>query len=192
MSENKCKWKEKKCQSFSFTGVPSFLCSTRSFISKIGIPFTCRRLQASSVAGASVTFSHTSGIVTSHKCQSYMYIASLMFSVGYELRTKKMQAIHTWKVSMKSISQFPRKHFQWIVNLILRHKKFLCVKRNVERHFLIFCWPCISIYLFININQLDALNFIISLFQVSTCFEHMCLSSGGQNCIIRSLVSSYL
>ena len=33
---------------------------------------------------------------------------------------------------------------------------------------------------FININQLDALNFILSLFQASTCFEHMCLSSGGQ------------
>jgi len=30
------------------------------------------------------------------------------------------------------------------------------------------------IYLFLNINQLDALNFIISLFQASTCFEHMC------------------
>ena len=47
--------------------------------------------------------------------------------------------------------------------------------------FPIFCWPCISIYLFININHLDALNFIISLFQASTCFEHMCLSSGRQN-----------
>ena len=35
-------------------------------------------------------------------------------------------------------------------------------------------------YLFININQLDALNFIISLFQASTCFEHMCSSSGAQ------------
>ena len=46
--------------------------------------------------------------------------------------------------------------------------------------FLIFCWPCISIYLFININQLDALNFIRSLFQASACFEHMCSSSGGQ------------
>jgi len=30
------------------------------------------------------------------------------------------------------------------------------------------------ICLFISINQLDALNFIISLFQASTCFEHMC------------------
>jgi hypothetical protein len=29
-------------------------------------------------------------------------------------------------------------------------------------------------YLCININQLGALNFIISLFQASTCFEHMC------------------
>ena len=55
---------------------------------------------------------------------------------------------------------------------------------------LIFCWPCISIYLFLNIKQLDALNFIISLFQASTCFEHMCSSSGGQNCFIQSLVSS--
>jgi len=34
--------------------------------------------------------------------------------------------------------------------------------------------------LFININQLDALNFTISLFQASTCFEHMCSLSGGQ------------
>ena len=58
--------------------------------------------------------------------------------------------------------------------------------------FLIFCWPCISIYLFININKLDALNCIISLFQASTCFEHMCSSSGGQNCIIQSLISSHL
>ena len=35
--------------------------------------------------------------------------------------------------------------------------------------------------LFININELDALNFIISFFQASTCFEHMRSSSGGQN-----------
>ena len=28
--------------------------------------------------------------------------------------------------------------------------------------------------------------------RVSTCFEHMCSSSGGQNCIIQSLVSSHL
>ena len=34
--------------------------------------------------------------------------------------------------------------------------------------------------LFLNINQPDALNFIISLFQASTCFEHMFSSSGGQ------------
>jgi len=30
------------------------------------------------------------------------------------------------------------------------------------------------------VEQLDALNFIISLFQAFTCFEHMCSSSGGQ------------
>ena len=40
-----------------------------------------------------------------------------------------------------------------------------------------------SLRLFLNINQFDALNFIISLFQASTCFEHMCLLSGGQNLV---------
>jgi len=56
-----------------------------------------------------------------------------------------------------------------------------------QKSILIFCWPCISIYLFINIKQLDALNFIISSFMPlhvsSTCAdrqfcppddEHMC------------------
>ena len=47
-------------------------------------------------------------------------------------------------------------------------------------------------YLFINIKQLDALNFIISLFQPCTCYEYMCSSSGGQNCILQSLVSSHI
>ena len=46
--------------------------------------------------------------------------------------------------------------------------------------------------IYLNINQLDALNFIMSLFHASTCFEHMCSSSGGQNCIIQPMVSSHL
>jgi len=46
--------------------------------------------------------------------------------------------------------------------------------------------------IYLNINQLDALNFIMSLFHASTCFEQMCSLSGGQNCIIQHLVSSHL
>ena len=44
------------------------------------------------------------------------------------------------------------------------------------------------------INQLDAQNFCftISLFHACTCFEHMCSSPGGQNCITQPLVSSRL
>ena len=44
------------------------------------------------------------------------------------------------------------------------------------------------------INQLDARNFCfkISLFHASTCFEHMCSSSGGQNCFTQPLVSSHI
>jgi len=41
------------------------------------------------------------------------------------------------------------------------------------------------------INQRDAQNvcFTISLFHASTYFEHMCSSSGGQNCITQPLLS---
>ena len=51
----------------------------------------------------------------------------------------------------------------------------------------------LSIFILI-INQLDAKNFCftISLFHASTCFEHMCSSSGCQNCITQPLVSSHL
>jgi len=43
------------------------------------------------------------------------------------------------------------------------------------------------------INQLDGQNFCftISLFHASTCFEHMCSSSGGKNCISQPLVSTH-
>ena len=46
-------------------------------------------------------------------------------------------------------------------------------------------YPLQRAFLFLNINQLDALNFIISLFQASACFEHMCSWSEGQICIIQ-------
>ena len=48
----------------------------------------------------------------------------------------------------------------------------------------------LSIFIYY-INQLDALNFIISLFQASTCFEHHVLIVRRANCIIQSLVSSH-
>ena len=46
--------------------------------------------------------------------------------------------------------------------------------------------------IYLNINQIDALNFIMSLFHAPTYFEHMCSSSGGQNCTIECLASSHL
>ena len=39
---------------------------------------------------------------------------------------------------------------------------------------------CASQYIYLNIKQLDALNFIMSLFHASTCFEHTCSSSGAK------------
>jgi len=44
------------------------------------------------------------------------------------------------------------------------------------------------------INQLDAqtFGFTISLLYASKYFDHMCSSSGCQNCIVQPLVSSHL
>ena len=52
----------------------------------------------------------------------------------------------------------------------------------------------VPVYLFISINQLDALNFIISLFQASTCFEHMCSKhvEAWNKLIIKFSASSWL
>jgi hypothetical protein len=52
-------------------------------------------------------------------------------------------------------------------------------------------YPKVYSNFYLNINQLDALNFIMSLFHASTCFKHMCSSSGGQNCTVQPLVSSH-
>jgi len=41
-------------------------------------------------------------------------------------------------------------------------------------------------------NLMHKICFTISLFHASTCFEHMCSSSGGQNYITQPLVSSHL
>jgi len=45
-----------------------------------------------------------------------------------------------------------------------------------------------SIYIYVNINQLDALNFMMSLFHASTCFQHLCSISA----YIQPVVSSHL
>jgi len=53
--------------------------------------------------------------------------------------------------------------------------------------------PTVHLSIFISVfNQLDVQKFCftITLFHASTCFEHMCSASGGQNCITQPLVSS--
>jgi len=60
---------------------------------------------------------------------------------------------------------------------------------NVTHYFDVFLTVHLSIFISV-INQLDVqyFCFTISLFHASKCFEHMCSSSGGQNCITQPLV----
>jgi len=74
---------------------------------------------------------------------------------------------------------------KWNQNIIFYNNKFEFFDVLLTVHLSIF----ISV-----INQLVTQNFCftISLFHASTCFGHMCSSSGGQNCITQHLVSSNL
>ena len=69
----------------------------------------------------------------------------------------------------------------------------ICPLSDISLLFYVLLTVHLSIFILV-INQLDAQNccFTISLFHASTCFEHMCSSSGGQNCIIQPLESSHL
>ena len=56
---------------------------------------------------------------------------------------------------------------------------FCCIKHYIFWYFA----DHASQYIYLNINQLDALNFIMSLFHASTCFEHKC--DDTRDCIVQ-------
>ena len=132
-----------------------------------------------------------------------MNICRLFFSMSSEISPSTVPTF-----SCASILR----HIQQIV------KKFVLLwKLNIYQSFDVLLTVHISIFISV-INQIDTQNFcfIISLFHASTCFEHhvliirrsklhytassiittcfehMCSSSGGQNCITQPLVSSHL
>jgi len=83
--------------------------------------------------------------------------------------------------------------------ILIKHFLTLCPRRapgsqNQKTNLYIYFFDVlltVHLSIFISvINQLDAQNFCftISLFHASTCFEHMCSSSGDHNCITQPLV----
>jgi len=70
---------------------------------------------------------------------------------------------------------------------------FYVVRDCLSLYFDVLLTVHLSIFISV-INQLNAQNFCftISLFHASTCFEDICSSSGGQNCITQPLVSSHV
>jgi len=84
------------------------------------------------------------------------------------------------------VSSFDKLHRRLEDSLQRRNTKV----RNYIQLFFLDVLLTVHLSIFISvINQLDAQKFCftISLFHASTCFEHMCSSSGRQNCIIQPL-----
>ena len=69
-----------------------------------------------------------------------------------------------------------RKNCNHNVGRIERLKSHLLHDNLRDKNWLFFWYFAhrASQYIYLNINQLDALNFIMSLFHASTCFEHKC------------------
>ena len=121
----------------------------------------------------------------------------VMLCVSFQCReTRYNRMAHQWSATRGPRAVKVLENF-WLMIPHHSAEQILCDLVIFYQQFLYFFWyfaDRASHYIYLNINQLDALNFIMSLFHPSTCFEHMCSSSGGQNCTtcIQSLVSSHL
>ena len=75
------------------------------------------------------------------------------------------------------------------IYIVPSNKHFFLICIILTLHFDVLLTVHLSIFVSV-INQLDAQKFwfTISLFHASTCFEHMCTSSGGQNCITSVMI----
>jgi len=82
---------------------------------------------------------------------------------------------------------------QSVSSLNVRRKEHVRYIRTNNPFFDVLLTVHLSIFISV-INQLDAQNFCFTISFISCLyiFEHMCSSSGGQNCITQPLVSSYL
>ena len=86
---------------------------------------------------------------------------------------KLMHAFLDFSLRTHPKFRFPNPVFRW-------HQTARLLSDKYSLFLYIYFADRASQYIYLNINQLDALNFIMSLFHASTCFEHMCSSSGGQ------------
>jgi hypothetical protein len=66
-------------------------------------------------------------------------------------------------------------------------KSVFLLREEIPWFYFLYLADSASQHIYVNINELGALNIIMSLFHASTCFEHTCSSSGGQNCTIQPL-----
>jgi len=125
---------------------------------------------------------------------SVIYLQAVILNVSYasclssRLRTLPWNHVEKWK-NMSNIFITQR---QMEVQVLLQAPATLSSGINLQLPIFWYFADRASQYIYLDINQLDALNFIMSIFHASTCFGHTCLSSGGQNCTIQSLVSSRL
>ena len=80
-----------------------------------------------------------------------------------------------WRMRVSSwVSKATNTHSQYVILTVFPLQNWLKERASKLRYTYIAC-------IYLNIKQLDALNIIMSVFHASTCFEHMCSTSGRAN-----------
>jgi len=120
------------------------------------------------------------------------------FRVSMVAAEKQLSIIYSMCVFVALVSQHAKAHVPYYIAICelsgstifstlpqTRHN-FGGNKKIIEHN------TCVLIISVINQLDVQSFCFTVSLFHASKCYEHMCSSSEGQNCIIQPLVSSHL
>ena len=93
------------------------------------------------------------------------------------VRTVVMAALYAIFISHKYILNYFLNISQWFPIFFHLHTPWQPISINctlyISKMFVIIIDTCLF-FIYLNINQLHALNFKMSVFHASTCFEHLC------------------
>ena len=135
-----------------------------------------------------------SNVRRGNKVEHKIYFALVSVYYIYLLQMDRLLTFQPdFKNQSCAIDYVCKRHVCYCISCLKSHALLMTFKNNVHPNFYFLLTVHLSIFISV-INQIDAQNFCftISLFHASTCFEHMCSSSGGQNCITQPLVPSHL
>jgi len=140
---------------------------------RVSADAVCFLLAPERVTGSQLSTSHIQKVVSGGEIFNLQYMS--LCATGLQRMSQKNVANSFKKYTAttvahrteiyKTLNFFKKRNMHCLYCFFVKLLFTLTMRVNSQN---------ITFYLLLNIKQLDALNFIISLFQASTCFELMC------------------